>query len=264
VVLHEVANVRIAPSAAVIHRDAVARRIDVTANVAGRDLAAVAADVERGIQRVEFPLEYRAELRGEYAERLAAEERVQAFVIAAAIGIFLLLQACFRSWRLASVVFLSLPMALWGGALVAYIFGGGLMSLGSSLGFVAVLGIAVRNTISLVNRYRYLEREGEEFGAALVQRGTGERSAPVLMTAVTTALVMLPLTLFGDIAGLEILRPMAIVVLGGLITTTLYTLVVVPTTYLLFGADREAELELQPSSRGDEKIDFIEATPARS
>jgi Cu/Ag efflux pump CusA len=243
--LKEVANVRIVPAVTEIHRDAVARRMDVTAKVRGRALSSVGDEVDDRLEEVAFPLEYRAELLGEYAERDAAEDRVLAFVIAGAIGIFLLLQAFFRSWRLTTAVFLSLPMALAGGVLAAWLTGGGLLSFGAMVGFVAVLGIVVRNAITLVSCYRRLEQhEGETFGAELVQRGTEERSAPVLMTAVTTALVFLPLALFGNIAGLEILHPMAIVVLGGLVTATLHGLVGVPAMYLLFGAAREPELEL--------------------
>lgn len=245
--LKEVADVRIVPAATEIHRDAAARRMDVTARVHGRDLAAVAADIERGIQEVDFPLEYRAELLGEYAERLAAQERVLAFAIAAAIGILVLLQAFFRSWRLAFVFFFTLPTALVGGVLAAFLTAGGLLSLGSIVGFVAVLGIAVRNGMTLVSRYRDLEQhEGETFGAELVRRGTQERSAPILMSAVTTALAFLPLAFFGNIAGLEIVYPIAVVVLGGLVTATLFALVGVPATYALFGAAREPELEELP------------------
>jgi Cu/Ag efflux pump CusA len=243
--LKEVADVRIVPSVTEIHRDAVARRIDVTANVPGRDLAAVAAQVERGIKQIDFPLEYRAELRGEYAERLDARNRVLAYVIAAAIGIFLLLQVFFQNWRLATAVFLTLPMALVGGVLAAFLTDDGLLSFGAIVGFVVVLGIAVRNAITLVSRYRHLEEQsGGAFGAELVQRGTREQSAPILMTAVTAALVFLPLASFGNIAGLEIVHPMAIVVLGGLVTATLFTLVGVPAMYLLFGGAREPDLDL--------------------
>jgi len=242
--LKEVADVRIVPAVTEIHRDAVARRVDVTAGVRGRDFAAVAADIQRGMKAVDFPLEYRAELLGEYAERLAAQQRVLTFAIAAAIGIFLLLQAFFRSWRLATVVFVTLPMALVGGVLAVCLTGGGLLSLGSIVGFVAVLGIAVRNGMALISRYRYLEQhDGATLGAELIQRGTQERSAPILMTAGATALIFLPLALFGNIAGLEIVHPMAIVILGGLVTTTLLTVVGVPAMYLLFGAAREPELE---------------------
>jgi Cu/Ag efflux pump CusA len=244
--LKEVAEVRIVPSATVINRDAVARRMDVTANVRGRDLAAVAVDVERGIKQIDFPLEYRAELLGEYAERLVAQERVDAFAIAAAIGILLLLQVFFRSWRLAAAMFVTLPTAVVGCALAAIITGGGLLSFGSIAGFIGVLGIAVRHGLTLINRYRQLEHQGEAFGAEMVQTGTREQSAHILMTAVTTALAFLPLAFFGNVAGLEIMQPMAVVVLGGLITATIFTLAGVPAMYLLFGAKREPDLELLP------------------
>ncbi len=247
--LNEVADVRIVTAPTQIHRDAAARRMDVTANVRGRDLAAVAADVQRGLKGISFPLEYHAELLGEYAERLAAQQRVLTFAIAGAIGIFLLLQAFCRSWLLATAIFVTLPMALVGGLLLVFLTGGGLLSLGSIVGFVAVLGIAVRNGLTLIGRYRHLERDdGETFGAELVRRGTQERSAPILMTAGTTGLALLPLALFGNIAGLEIVHPMAIVILGGLVATTLLSLVGVPAIYLLFGAAREPELEELPAT----------------
>ena len=245
--LKEVAEVRIVPSVNVINRDAVARCMDVTANVRGRDLAAVAAEVESGIRQINFPLEYRAELLGEYAERLAAQERVTAFALAAAICIFLLMQVFFRSWRLAAGMFMTLPAALVGCALVAIITGGGLLSFGSIMGFIAVLGLAVRNGMTLIGRYRRLEQHSDKsLGSELVQRATSEQSAPILMTAIATALALLPITFFGNVAGLEILQPMAIVVLGGLVTTTLFALVGVPAIYLLFGAKTEPELDLLP------------------
>ena len=245
--LKEVADVRIVPSATVIHRDAVARRMDVTAQVHGRDLAAVAADIKQGIQKIDFPLEYRAELLGEYAEAHAARQRVIAFAIAALIGIFLLLQVSFRSWRLATIVLLTLSTALVGGVLAIFLTTGGLLSFGSTVGFFVVFGIAVRNTMTLIRCYRNLEEpDGKGFSPEMIAQATLERSAPILMTAITTALAFLPLALFGNIAGLEILNPMAIVVLGGLVTTTLYTLVGVPVIYLLFGAAREPELGLSP------------------
>src|SRR2546430_8188993 len=125
----------------------------------------------------------------------------------AGIGILLLLQAFFRSWGLAAVVFVPLPMALVGGVLAALVVNDGLLSLGSIAGFLALLGIAVRNGIALVWRYRQLEqRDGATFVPELVQRGTREQSAPILTTAVTTALAFLPLALFGNIAGLEIMK----------------------------------------------------------
>ena len=158
---------------------------------------------------------------------------------------------------------MTLPLATVGGVLGVFLAGGGVLSLGSIVGFVAVFGVAVRNSTTLVNRYRHLERHnGASFGADLVQRATGERSGPVLLSAVTTALAVLPLALFGNVAGLEIVHPMAVVILGGLVTTTVFTLVVVPATYLRFGADREPDVAV---SLGYEGIGIVgKEVPASS
>lgn len=242
--LKEVADIRIVPDVTNIKREAVARCIDVSANVNGRDLNSVVTEVRNGINGINFALEYRAELLGEYAERMDAQQRLMSFVIAAAILIFLLLQAAFRSWKLATAVFLTLPMALVGGIAFNYLAYGSLLSLGSIIGFVTVFGITVRNCITLIRRFRNLEKDnGEAFGPALVERGTRERFIPVVMTAVTVFLAFLPMALFGNIAGLEIVNSMAVVILGGLITSTLYTLLAAPAIYLLFGASHEEELD---------------------
>lgn len=252
--LEEVANVRLVPGVAEIHRDAVARRLDVIADVAGRDLAAVAADIENGIKQIEFPLEYRAELLGQYAERLAAQKRGLAFAMAAAIGIFILLQIFTRSWRVAGVMFVTLPMTLLGAAVATFMATGGVLSFGAIVGFFAVFGVAVRNCLTLVGRYQHLEQEGEEFGAELVQRATHERSGPILLTAIATALVFLPMAIAGGRAGLEIAQPIAVTVLGGLITTTIFSLAGVPAVYLLFGAKREPDLDLEVTVVTEEEM----------
>jgi Cu/Ag efflux pump CusA len=242
--LQDVADVRIVSGISEIHRDSVARRVDVTADVRGRDLAGVAADIEGGIKRIDFPLEYRAELLGEYAERLEAQNRIIALGIAAAVGILLLLQVAFRSWRLAVTVLLALPMALVGGV-VAALLTGGVLSLGAIAAFVAIFAIAVRNSVTLVSLYRQRERAGEVFGIDLVQHATEQRAVPILMSALATAVVFLPFAVAGNIAGLEFVRPMALIMLGGLTTTTLLTLVGVPALYLLFGAACEPGLGLE-------------------
>jgi Cu/Ag efflux pump CusA len=234
--LGDVADVRVMPTPNFIRRENVSRRIDVSANVSGRDLGSVVGDVERRLREIEFPLEYHAELVGEYTERQAAQARLLGFAIAAAFGIFLLLQACFGSWRLAIMAFLALPAALIGGVLASYA-SGGVISLGSLVGFLTVLGIASRNGILLINHYQHLEQqEGERFGPGLILRGARERLRPILMTALTTGLAISPLVLFGQIPGHEIEHPMAVVILGGLVTSTLLNLFVVPTLYARFGA----------------------------
>jgi CzcA family heavy metal efflux pump len=230
-----VASVRIAPTPNDIKRENDSRRIDVDANVSGRDLGSVTADVKQRLASVDFPLGYHAELLGEAAERQAAEHRLLLFAAGAAIAILLLLQAAFARWGLAAMLFATLPMALVGGVLAAY--GAiGVISLGALIGFYAVLGIAARNGIMMITHLQHLERyEGERFGTALVLRGARERLTPILMTASATGLALLPLVVLGSRPGQEIEHPMAVVILGGLVTSTLLNLFVVPALYLRFG-----------------------------
>jgi Cu/Ag efflux pump CusA len=237
--LQEIADVRVAPTPNVIKREHLKRRIDVDADVKGRDLGSVYADVEAALAKVEFPLEYHPELLGEYTERMAAQRRILTFSILAMIATFLLLHTSFGSARLATLSFLLLPSALVGGALAAYV-GGGVISLGSIVGFLTVLGISARNGILMINHFQHLERvEGEDFGPGLVLRGARERLAPILMTALTTALALVPLAVAGQIPGNEIEHPMALVILGGLLTSTLLNLFVVPSLYLRFARARD-------------------------
>jgi len=238
--LADVADVTLKPTPNAIEREGSTRKIDVGANVRGRALGAVVGDVEDRLAQVQFPLGYSYDLIGELAERQAANERLQGYAIAAGIGILLLLVVAFGSWRLAAVAFLTLPMALVGGLLAAYSFSAGIVSLGSLVGFFTVLGIAARNGIMLISHCQHLEKyEGETFGPALVLRGAKERLAPILMTALATGLALVPLVVAGDIPGAEIEHPMAIVILGGLVTSTLLNLFIIPALYLRFGKSRK-------------------------
>ena len=233
--LDQIADVRVAPVPNTIEREDLSRRLEVSANVEGRDLGSVAGDLEDAVEDINFPLGYHAELLGEFKERQDAQNRMLLFGIGSAAMIFLLLQASFRSWRLATLSFLTLPMALVGGALAAYI-GGGILSLGSLVGFFTVFGIAARNGILMINHFQHLEQhEGETFGPKLVLRGARERLAPILMTTLATGLAIVPLVVAGNIPGNEIEHPLAVVVLGGLFTSTLLNLFVVPALYLRFG-----------------------------
>jgi CzcA family heavy metal efflux pump len=232
--LHEVATVRIRPTPNVIHRQDTSRRLDIAANTGERSLSATVSDVRDRLASIRFPEGYHAELLGEAVESEGAHNRLLIFGIAAAIGILLLLQAAFSSLRLAFVFFLTLPMALVGGVL-AVALTGGTLSLGSYVGFLAVFGIAARNGILLINHCQHLERhEGETFGPALVMRGAKERLSPILMTALATALALVPLIAAGTIPGHEIEHPMAVVIVGGLVTSTLVNLFIVPSLYLRF------------------------------
>lgn len=219
----------------------------MVANVSGRDAGSVSRDVESRLQKVTFPLEHHPELLGEYAERQDAQKRTLRVAAAALIGIFLLLQACFRNWRIALIAYLSIPAAIAGGVFAATL-SGGMISLGSIVGFLAVLGIAVRNSILLINDYQRLEStEGAPFGLDLVIRGAMDRLTPMLASSAAIIVALLPIVVFGSIPGLEIVRPTAIVIVGGIVASTLVTLLVVPALYLVIGskAKREPDLGLE-------------------
>jgi Cu/Ag efflux pump CusA len=245
--LAEVAEVKIAPTPNAIQRDEFSRRIDITANVAGdRDLGAVMAGVQRQLATVDLPHEYRVQVLGDYAERKNATERLRWVTVVAAIGILLMLQVSFRSWRLAILTFLTLPAAVVGSVLAVY-FSGRIVSLGSMVGLLAVLGVAARNGILLVHHYQHLEvEEGVPFGLELVLRGASERLAPILMTSLCTGLALVPLVWSGQLPGHEIEYPMAVVIIGGLISSTLLSLFVVPLLYMMFGRGA-AHAESEPA-----------------
>ncbi|HEY2955578.1 MAG TPA: efflux RND transporter permease subunit [Candidatus Eisenbacteria bacterium] len=240
--LGDVAKVRIVPASSVIRHDAVKRYIDVVADVEGRDLPAVAADISRRLQNLQFPLEYHAEVQGEFAAARAARSQATTLAIVAAIGIFILLQAAFGSWRLAALAFFTLPAALAGGALAALAFAP--FSIGSLAGMLTVFGIAACNNIMLISRYQHLERnQGVPPGMDLALRGARERLSPILMTTLAAGATVLPALLLGDAPGLEVVRPMAIVVLGGLVSTAVLDLALVPALFLSLGVSSVREPE---------------------
>ena len=236
--LADVADVRIVPAPNVVEREGQSRKTDVSANVRGRDLGSVARDVEAALKNVEFPLGYRAEVIGEYAERQAAEQNLAIAGLVAVAAIFFLLFTTFGKFRLAALAFFTLPWALVGGILA--VFGtGAVLSLGSLVGLLTILGIATRNGVMMISHFQHLEeKEGMPFGPELVLRGARERIAPIMMTALTTGLALVPLVIAGNIPGQEIEYPMAIVILGGLVASTVLNLFVMPTLYLRFGKAR--------------------------
>jgi Cu/Ag efflux pump CusA len=234
--LADVADLAIVPTPNAIKREGASRRIDVTCNVTGRALGDVAREIEARIGKIPFTRGYHPEILGEWAERQAAQSRLGWLALASLAGILVLLFADFQSSRLVLLIALTLPFALIGGVMAAW-FGGSVLSLGSLVGFVTVLGIAARNGILLVSHYRHLQsEEGQPFGLDLVLRGSEERLIPILMTAATAALALLPLVLKGDVPGNEIERPMALVILGGLVTSTLLNLFLLPALYARFGS----------------------------
>lgn len=243
VTLAEVADVEVTPSPNSIRHEAASRAIDVGVNVGGRDVDAVAADIRDTIRDIDFPIEYHAELLGDFEERQAARTRFLATIGGVAVGIFLLLQVATGSWRLAAVAFAALPGAL-AGAFLAALVDGGPVTIGTLVGFLAVGGLAARHLVLFVRECHALEDVDERpFGPELVRQAVHDRLGPTVTSAVAIALVCLPLLLLGSRAGLEIVRPMAAVVLGGVVSTTVFSLLVVPALYLHFGFRPESSRE---------------------
>jgi len=244
--LKAVADIRIEPAANAIQRIGTSRKLDVICNVSGRDLGSVAQEIEERVLRdVEFAQGYHPEFLGEYAEAKASRQRLLGLTVFSLLGILLLLQSDFGSMRLVLLIFLTLPFALVGGIAGAFA-SGGVVSLGSLIGFVTVLGVAARNGIMLIDHYRHLQNEeGVAFSPELVIRGGAERLAPILMTALTTGLALVPLVVTGNKPGQEIEYPMAFVILGGLVTSTLLNLLVLPPLFARFG-----KVSIQSSTEG--------------
>jgi Cu/Ag efflux pump CusA len=213
--------VRVVPKPIAIERDAVSRRIDVEAGVSGRSLAAVAGDVRARLARATLPLGYHAEVLESTTGDEIGSIGMLAFALGAVVAAYLLLQAAFGSWRLAALVLLLLPVSLVGGVIAALLDGAEL-ALGSMLGLLALLGIGVRTSVLLVRRFQ--DRPPDE-------RGAGDRLAPVVTTATALALLALPFVLLGTPPGLEIVHPMAVVILGGLATAIFTSLFLLPATY---------------------------------
>ena len=236
--LASVAEVRVAPTPNEITREGGSRRIDITSNVRGRDLGAVARDIESALAGVQFDTGYHPEVLGEYAARAASQRRLLALGAISLLCILLVLHVDFGSVRMVALVALTIPFALIGGV-ASVVLTGGVLSLGSLVGFVTVLGIAARNGIMLISHYRHLEQEeGVPFGPELVARGAEERLSPILMTALVTSLALVPIILGGDRSGHEIEHPMAVVILGGLVTSTILNVFLLPAIYLRYGQAR--------------------------
>jgi CzcA family heavy metal efflux pump len=233
--LKDVADVRIVAAPNEVKRENASRRLDITCNVKDRDLGSVAREVEEKVRALDFPREYHPEFLGEYAARQESTRKLYALAAFALVGIVLLLHVDFGEWRPTLLVALTIPFALVGG-IIAVAITGGVVSLGSMVGFVTVLGIAARNGIMLVSHFRHLEAvEGVPFGVGLVLRGAEERLAPILMTALATGLALLPLAITGNKPGQEIEYPLAVVILGGLVTSTVLNLFLLPPLYAKFG-----------------------------
>ncbi len=231
--LGDVAAVEIGKGANVVNREDVSRLIVVSANVSGRDLGSVVGEIKRTVERsLKLPTGYSIRYGGQFESEERATASLVLYSVMAAVVIGLLMWVAVKSWPATLAILINLPLALVGG-LAAVLLSGGVLSVASLIGFITLFGVAVRNGLLLVDNYNRRHHAGEEL-REVIRGGSLERLNAILMTALTSALGMLPLALaFG--AGNEILQPLAIVVLGGLITSTVLTLVVLPALYARYG-----------------------------
>ena len=230
--LEEVAEIVSAGGPNSISRENVQRKIVVSANVSGKDLRSVVENIKATIaSEISLPEDYSIEYGGQFE---SAEKASNTLLIAMAIAlcvIFLLLYTEFKDLTLSAVVLLNLPLALIGGVFAVF-FTSGVVSIPSIIGFITLFGIATRNGILLISKYQHLQREGLELDQIIIS-GSLDRLNPILMTALTAALALIPLVMNGDKSGNEIQSPMAVVVLGGLLTSTLLNIYIVPIVYRL-------------------------------
>lgn len=260
--LGEVAAVRMVPNEVVILHDDTSRRIDVVADVGGRPLADIQRDIQAAIKQIQFPLEYHAEIPTKYSDLQAADTLVLWLGAAALIGVFLLLQTAVRSWKLALAVFLSLPAALAGAAVAAWL-GADSLSWIALTAFAAVLAIAARNAAVLSARVDGIWRSAPQTAhAKVVLMAARERVSPVLKSALITVLVLIPPAVLGGTVGQGVIAPMLLIIAGGIVTTTLVALFVLPLLTLWFGPRTapeewsevyESEVPVQPVTQ--EKVE---------
>ena len=233
--LSQLAEVRQERGPNTISREDVQRKIVVSANAAGRDVGSVVEDIQEGIaQDVELPEGYFVEYGGQFESAREATRTITLLSLLSIGLIFLILYQEFRSTQAALLVMVNLPLALTGGLVAVFLFLGGELNVAALVGFITLFGIAVRNGILLVSHYIQLLGEGQSLREAVFQ-GSMERLNPILMTALTAGLALIPLALGGGEPGKEIQTPMAIVILGGLLTSTFLNMVVVPALFLRFG-----------------------------
>lgn len=228
--LEQVADILSVSGPSSISRENVQRKIVVSANVAGRDLRGAVQEIRKNISgSVALPEGYRIEYGGQFESEAKASRTLLLTSLMALVIVFLLLFQEFKNFKLAGIILLNLPLALIGGVFAIY-FTSGILSIPAIIGFITLFGIATRNGILLVSHYRTLGQNGIALSETIL-KGSADRLNPILMTALTAALALIPLAVRGDLAGNEIQSPMAKVILGGLITSTLLNIYIVPIMY---------------------------------
>lgn len=234
--LRQIADVSYEPGPNTINHENTLRRITISLNVAGRDLGSTVAELQQRVQEeVQLPTGYYLTYGGQFQSQQSASSRILWLSLFSFVGIYLVLFMHFRSPLMVGQIMLNIPLALIG-SVAAVVLTGGTLSIASLVGFITLTGIASRNGIMMISHYIHLmEKEGESFTDAMIVRGSLERLVPVLMTALVAALALIPLTLDASAAGKEILYPVAVVILGGLLSSTLLDIIVTPVVFRLIG-----------------------------
>jgi len=238
--LHYVADIISTSGPNTINRENVERKTVVSANVVGRDQKSVVEEIQKIInKKIQWPEGYHIEYGGQFEAEAEASKMLMATSLLSLLVIFLLLFQEFKSVKIAGIVLLNLPLALIGGVFSIY-FTSGILSIPAIIGFITLFGVATRNGILLVSHYKTLQEEGLNLYDTIIQ-GSKDRLSPILMTALTAALALIPLAIAGDLPGNEIQSPMAKVILGGLLTSTLLNIFIVPVVYFLSNSKSESK-----------------------
>jgi len=234
--LYQIASIESTNAINSIYHENTQRRIVISCNVQGRDLGSTVKEIQEKIgKEVKLPSGFYVQYGGQFESQQEASKLIGLLSIFALAGIFLVLYSHFKSSRIVLQIMLNVPLALIG-SVIAVILTGGTFSIATLVGFITLTGIASRNGIMMISHYIHLiEKEGETFSAQMIIRGSLERLVPVLMTALVAALALIPLTLDAQASGKEILYPVATVILGGLISSTLLDMIVTPVVFYQFG-----------------------------
>ncbi len=236
--LSYIAEIRSAAGPNTINRENVQRKIVISANVSGRDLRGVVNDIQKAVdQKIQLPEGYHIEYGGQFESEQAASRTLLYTSFMSLLVIFLLLYHEFKDAKESGIIMINLPLALIGGVLILW-FTSGEISIPAIIGFISLFGIATRNGMLLISHYTQLRKEGYPLYDAIIH-GSLDRLNPILMTALSSALALIPLAINGDLPGNEIQSPMATVILGGLLTSTLLNGFIIPIVYLLINQNRK-------------------------
>jgi len=250
--LDDVAQVYQGSGPNMINREDMQRRIVISANTQGRDLGSTVQEIQSKLaEGLKLPSGYFLKLGGQFQSQQQASKRIAVLGMLSLLGIFVVLYIHFRSWVLSVQVMINVPLALIGSIVAIYVTDR-VLSVATLIAFITLCGIASRNGILMVSHYLHLmAEEGETFGKEMILRGTLERLVPVLMTASTAGLALVPLLLSAGEPGKEILHPVAVVIVGGLISSTLLDLIVTPTAFYLFGRKASEQYLRSQANKGD-------------